>query len=200
MSDTSLVWFRRDLRLFDHAALHKALKNSQRVIAVFIFDSTILQTLPRQDRRLAFIWHSLQQLKNSLREHGSDLLVRHGDPCYEIPCLAQQYRVGSVYANHDYEPEAISRDANVAQQLAAQGIRFHSYKDQVIFERDEILTQTQSMYSVFTPYKRAWLAKVDDFYLRSYPVLPYLDKLARLTEPELPSLSKLGFEDSNIDL
>ncbi|SFB03858.1 deoxyribodipyrimidine photo-lyase type I [Collimonas sp. OK607] len=200
MSATAIVWFRRDLRLFDHAALHKALRNSQRVIAVFIFDSTILQTLPKRDPRLAFIWHSLQQLKTSLREQGSDLLVRYGDPCREIPALAQQYRAAAVYANNDYEPEAICRDAGVAQQLAAQGIGFHSYKDQVIFEKDEILTQAQGMYSVFTPYKRVWLAKVDDFYLRSYPVLPYLNNLARLTEPELPPLSELGFEDCNVDL
>ncbi len=199
MYSTALIWFRRDLRLFDHAALYQALKNSQRVVAVFIFDSTILDELPRQDRRVAFIWHSLQQLKASLREQGSDLIVRHGDPCDEIPLLAQQCKANAVYTNHDYEPSAILRDASVAQQLGAQGIAFHTYKDQVIFEKDEIQTQAQRMYSVFTPYKRAWLARLDDFYLRSYPVRSYFGHLEKFTDSALPSLSALGFDDVNVD-
>ncbi|MQQ99748.1 cryptochrome/photolyase family protein [Glaciimonas soli] len=199
MYSTVLIWFRRDLRLFDHAALYHALKNSQRVIAVFIFDSTILDGLPRQDRRVAFIWHSLQQLKTSLREQGSDLIVRHGDPCNEIPLLAQRYKANAVYTNHDYEPSAILRDASVCRQLAAQGVGFHTYKDQVIFEKDEIQTQAQQMYSVFTPYKRAWLARLDDFYLRSYPVQPYFDHLEKFIDGALPNLSELGFDDVNVD-
>ena len=201
MSDSgkALIWFRRDLRLFDQAALHYALKASSQVLAVFIFDTEILAQLPRQDRRVAFIWHSLQQLKAELMEHGSDLIVRHGKATDEIPRLARERKASAVYTNHDYEPLAIARDADVAQQLSAQGIGFHSFKDQVIFERDEIVTQAGGMYRVFTPYKRSWLANVNEARLKSYPIQPYVQRLAKFTEPKLPSLSELGFEDSDVE-
>ena len=195
----SIVWFRRDLRLFDHAALHHALKASSHVIAVFIFDTEILAQLPRQDRRVAFIWQSLQQLKAELIAHGSDLIVRHGKATEEILRLAQEYKASAVYTNHDYEPTAIVRDADVALQLATQGIAFHSYKDQVIFEKDEILTQAGSMYSVFTSYKRSWLARVNDAHLQSYPIQPHVQHLAKLTAPRLPSLSELGFDACDVE-
>lgn len=198
MPVTSLVWFRRDLRLFDHAALHAALQASQRVIAVFVFDTTILAGLNRADRRLAFIWHSLQQLKTSLNEYGSDLVIAQGDPCTEIPRLAKEYQASGVYTNHDYEPAAILRDLTVAEQLAAQQCALYSYKDQVIFEKDEVLTKTGGMYSVFTPYKRAWLAKLNDFYLKSYPVKPYVNRLAPLSTGPLPSLAELGFDETDV--
>ena len=142
MSKTALVWFRRDLRLFDHAALHHALNNAanngQKVICVFIFDSTILAHLPKKDRRVAFIWHSLVQLKTALQEHGSDLVVRHGDPVELIPQLAQEFSAAAIYTNHDIEPAAIKRDASVEQKLNQQGQQFHHFKDQVIFEKDQI--------------------------------------------------------------
>ena len=196
---SALVWFRRDLRLFDHAALHHALKASSNVTAVFVFDTAILAQLPRQERRVAFIWHSLQQLKAELMEHGSDLIVRYGKATDEIPRLAQERNAVAVYSNHDYEPAAIARDADVARQLAGLGIGFHSYKDQVIFEKDEILTQAGGMYSVFTPYKRSWLAKVNDAYLKSYPIQPYVHRLARFSERSMPSLSELGFDDIDVE-
>jgi deoxyribodipyrimidine photo-lyase len=198
MPTTSLIWFRRDLRLFDHAALHHALKASQKVIAVFIFDRSILDGLKRDDRRIAFIWHSLQQLKASLMAEGSDLVIRHGKAELEIPRLAAEFNATAVYTNHDYEPAAIVRDANVAEQLATAGCQLHSYKDQVIFEKDEVLTKTGGMYSVFTPYKRSWLAKLNDFYLTSYPIKPYLKQLAPLPLQAMPSLAVLGFDDIDV--
>lgn len=197
--DNSLVWLRRDLRLFDHAALHHALTLSSQVIIAFIFDTDILAPLPRQDRRVAFIWHSLLQLKAELMAHGSDLVVRYGKATEEIPRLAQERKISAVYTNHDYEPAAITRDAKVAQQLEEQGIAFHSYKDQVIFEKNEILTQAGGMYSVFTPYKRQWLAKFDEVRPHSYPILPYVQSLAKFSEPKLPSLSILGFESIDVE-
>ncbi|MBY0446635.1 MAG: deoxyribodipyrimidine photo-lyase, partial [Burkholderiales bacterium] len=169
---TSIVWFRRDLRLFDHAALHHALKASKNVISVFIFDTAILDGLSKEDRRVAFIWQSLQQLKAALIAQGSDLIIRHGIASDEIPRLVAEFKATAVYCNHDYEPAAIARDLSVAEQLASMDCHFYSFKDQVVFEKDEVLTKTGGMYSVFTPYKRAWLAKVNDFYLKSYPVQP----------------------------
>ncbi|MFC7418687.1 cryptochrome/photolyase family protein [Iodobacter arcticus] len=195
---TSLIWFRRDLRLFDHAALHHALKASQNVIAVFIFDTAILDGLSKEDRRVAFIWHSLQQLKAALIEQGSDLIIRHGMASDEIPRLAAEFKATAVYCNHDYEPAAIARDLSVAEQLATMDCRFYSFKDQVIFEKDEVLTKTSGMYSVFTPYKRAWLAKVNDFYFKSYPIRPYLNRLAPLSGKAMPTLAELGFDEIDV--
>jgi len=195
----ALVWLRRDLRLFDHAALHHALKECTQVMVVFIFDNDILATLLRQDRRVTFIWQCLLQLKAELVAHGSDLVVCHGKATEKIPQLAKERNATAVYTNHDYEPTAIARDARVAHQLAELGIAFHSYKDQVIFERDEILTQAGGMYSVFTPYKRNWLAKVNDAHLQSYPIQPHLQNLAKFTDSALPSLSELGFDECDVE-
>ena len=132
MAHTALVWLRRDLRLFDHAALHHALVSGHQVLCVFIFDKTILDGLPRSDRRVAFIWESLSQLKQELNALGSDLIVRHGTPTALIPRLADEFDAAAVYANRDYEPNAIARDAQVEDHLAAEGKSLHLFKDQVI--------------------------------------------------------------------
>ena len=201
---TLLVWFRRDLRLFDHAALHHALlmgiKTGQRVCCAFIFDRPILTSLPRQDRRVSFIWHSLQELKAELKQHGSDLIVRHAVASEAIPLLAQQLNATAVYANHDIEPVAIRRDADVARQLAEQGREFHTYKDQVIFEKNDILTQNGGMYQVFTPYKRAWLDRLTESCMQSWPVTPYLSQLAPLAPQAMPSQADLGFDAMDISV
>lgn len=196
---TSLCWLRRDLRLFDHAALYHALKNSRAVQCVFVFDTDILQALPNKaDRRVEFIWHSLAELKTELQKLGSDLHVLHGSATVLIPQLAQQIGATAVFCNHDYEPSAIARDAHVAEQLATQNCVLHSYKDQVIFERDEILTGGGTPYHVFTPYKNAWLKKLNDFYLRAYPTEKYFAALAKFSAPALPSLAQLGFAKTNL--
>ncbi|MBV8664947.1 MAG: deoxyribodipyrimidine photo-lyase [Burkholderiaceae bacterium] len=195
---TVFAWFRRDLRLFDHAALYQALKASSRVIPVFVFDTTILASLPRNDRRVAFIRESLVELQAELAQHGSGLVVAHGDPLTEIPRLAAEYGAQAVYVNHDYEPSAIARDAAVATSLQTQGVQFYSFKDQVIFEKNEILTQSGGMYSVFTPYKRNWLAKINDFHLKSYSVRSHLHHLAQGIAGMLPSLGSLGFDETDV--
>ncbi len=195
----SLCWLRRDLRLFDHAALYHALKNSQAVQCVFVFDTDILQALPNQaDRRVEFIWHSLAELKSELQKLGSDLHVLHGSATVLIPQLAAQIGAEAVFCNHDYEPSAIARDAHVAEKLAAQNCVLHSYKEQVIFERDEILTGGGTPYHVFTPYKNAWLKKVNAFYLRAYPTEKYFAALAKFSAAALPSLAQLGFAKTNL--
>ncbi|HPE05116.1 MAG TPA: deoxyribodipyrimidine photo-lyase, partial [Thauera sp.] len=175
---SALVWFRRDLRSFDHAALYHALRFADRVHCVFVFDTAILDALPsRHDRRVDFIHASLAELDAALDAMaraaggaGGGLIVRHGRAEDEIPRLAVALGVDKVFANRDYEPDAIVRDSRVAQALAEAGIGYEDFKDQVIFERDEVLTQTGKPYSVFTPYKNAWLKKVDDFQLESYAV------------------------------
>ena len=200
-----LVWFRRDLRAHDHAALFHALKACRQVHCAFVFDTAILDPLPRADRRVEFIRDSLVQLDAALRALGrspdAGLVVVHGEARREIPRLAQALGVQAVFANHDDEPQAMERDAAVRGALADEGVALHTYKDHVIFERQEVMTQTGTPYSVFTPYKNAWLAKVDDFFLRSYPVGKYAAHLAPRPQRwrrEVPSLADIGFQPTNL--
>lgn len=196
---TALVWLRRDLRLSDHAALATALSQHAQVVPVFIFDRTILDPLPTKDRRVAFIHGCLAELKATLRAYDSDLIVRVGDPSQEIPALASEFGAAAVYANRDYEPTAIARDHIVAEKLAAAGVDWHDFKDQVIFERDEILTRGNTPFSVFTPYWRTWRVRFSPGDTAEYHVTPYLKHLARLPAQQLPSLGVLGFVEPDED-
>ncbi|MGJ7522922.1 cryptochrome/photolyase family protein [Variovorax sp. LT1P1] len=196
-----LMWFRRDLRVDDNAALWRALRTCREVVCVFVFDKAILDPLPDTDRRVEFIRESLVALDADLRALGGGLIVRHAVAEEEIPELAHALDVQAVFANRDYEPAAIERDATVFGALANAGITFHTAKDQVVFERDEVLTKVGQPYTVFTPYKRAWLAKVDDFFLKPYPSRGYAESLiappARYDAP-VPALKDLGFETTNL--
>jgi deoxyribodipyrimidine photo-lyase len=195
----ALVWFRRDLRTHDHAAFYHALKAGRAVYCAFVFDTEILDALPRRaDRRVEFIWHSVQELASALRRNGGDLLVLHGRARDEIPRLAARLGVQAVYANRDYEAQARARDAAVASALAAQGVAFRSFKDQVVFEPGEVLTQGSTPFQVYTPYKNAWLKKLDGSSLQGYAVEKQLARLARPAAAAMPSLAALGFETTNL--
>ena len=195
----SLVWFRRDLRDYDQAALYHALKNSEQVFCIFVFDTEILNQLQdKADRRVEFIWESLKELKAALQKHGGDLIVEHGNAKECIIKQAQKLGVNAVFSNRDYEPTAVARDADVAQQLATLNIEFHQFKDQVLFEKDEVLTQQGKPYGVFTPYKNAHLKKLDDFFLQAYPVDRYIQNLAKQHASAIPSLSEIGFKTTNL--
>ncbi|HEX8955703.1 MAG TPA: deoxyribodipyrimidine photo-lyase [Burkholderiaceae bacterium] len=198
--DTSLVWFRRDLRCFDHAALHHALVQSRRVYCTFIFDTDILDALPRADRRVEFIRDSLAELDAQLRKHGGAMIVRHARAETEIPRLAQELGAEAVFTNHDYEPAAIARDAAVERALESAERKFFGFKDQVIFEKKEVLSQAGKPFSVFTPYKNAWLrqlALAPDC-IDALPTEPYFNRLARRGEETVPTLAQLGFEKTNL--
>lgn len=190
--ETSLCWFRRDLRLDDHAALYHALKTSRKVHCVFLFDTDILEGLPRDDRRVTFIRESVRELSGKLGELGSTLHVLHGKAWQEIPEIAGRMGADAVFCNRDYEPSAIERDGKVAEAL--QGVEFLDFKDHVIFERDEVLSGSGRPYAVFTPYRKSWIGKLDGFYLRSYPTERYFSSLAQGEPAPLPSLESLGFE------
>ncbi|MCV2357620.1 DNA photolyase family protein [Paucibacter sp. TC2R-5] len=197
----ALIWFRRDLRASDQAALHHALKSAEQVFCVFVFDSDILSELPRSDRRVAFIWAALGALDADLGalKPGAGLIVRHGSAKDVLPQLAAELQVQAVFCNHDDEPAALARDALVGERLASFGCQFKSFKDHVVFERSEVLTAVGKPYSVFTPYKNAWLRKLEPFYLRAYPVLPYADALASSPlRRGVPSLAEIGFEATNL--
>ena len=195
----SICWLRRDLRLHDHAALFHALKDSTAVHCVFVFDTDILDELANKaDRRVEFIWRSVQELHAELEKLGSTLHVLHGSAQQLIPQLARQLKASAVYCNHDVEPDAIERDANVAHQLDESGIAFRDFKDQAIFERDEVLNGSGKPFAVFTPYKNAWLKKLNEFYLRAYPTERYFSTLAQCPPAPLLGLEKLGFKLTNL--
>ena len=197
--DRALVWFRRDLRLDDHAALYHALRTSRQVFCVFVLDRDILDGLPRADRRVEFILGALQVLDDELRQHGGALVVRHAVAADEIPRLATELAVQAVFANHDDEPAALRRDGLVEQRLRAQGVALKNFKDHVVFERREVMTGTGGPYGVFTPYKNAWLRKVDAFYLSSYPVRRHAAPLASHDLARgVPSLADIGFEPAGL--
>jgi deoxyribodipyrimidine photo-lyase len=206
--DRALVWFRRDLRADDHAALYQALRSARAVWCVFIFDRDILDPLPRRDRRVEFIRDSLHELNSMLAALGAahghagvGLIVRHGHARTQLPQLANLLQVQAVYANHDDEPAALARDTQVRDTLTASGIAWHTSKDHVVFERSELLTGAGKPYSVFTPYKNAWLKKVEPFFLKAYPIEPHADSLAAPPEQAatgVPTLGELGFEPSNL--
>jgi len=200
----SLVWFRRDLRAFDHAALHHALRSSQQVYCVFVYDTDILDGLPQDDRRLRFIHASLAQLDVELRRLGGYLIVRHGSARDEVVALAEELGIDAVHANSDYEPSAIARDDEVAARLAERDCAFHGYKDQVIFEKQEVLTLAGGVFSVFTPYKNAWLKRLAAHpeTLAAYPVDAFAHTFARPTgaPPALPGLDDIGFTSGEAPL
>lgn len=190
----ALVWFRRDLRVDDHAALYHALKSAREVFCAFVLDRDILDALPRADRRVEFILGALQVLDEDLRRLGGALVVRHGVAADEIPRLAAELGVQAVFTNHDDEPQALMRDAQVAELLKPLNAEMRTFKDHVIFERREVMTAAGGAYGVFTPYKNAWLKKVDAFYLSSYPVERHAQALAQTgLATGVPALRDIGF-------
>lgn len=198
-----LVWFRRDLRADDQAALYHALTQCEQVHCAFVFDRDILDVLPRADRRVAFIRDCLVELDETLRamspQGNGGLIVLHAVASDALPTLAAQLGVNAVFANHDDEPQALARDATVRSRLAAAGVAFHTSKDHTVFERSEVLTLSGTPYSVFTPYKNAWLKKIDPFYLQSYDTASHAHRLAPRPlghRTGVPALVDLGFENA----
>ncbi len=195
MKKAAIFWFRRDLRLHDNAALYHALKSGYPVLPVFIFDKQILDILSHKaDARVAFIHHTITALSEALQAHGSSLSVFHATPLEAFHELAKHYDLAGVYTNHDYEPYASERDASVRAFLTAKGLGFHTYKDQCIFEKDEVTKDDGKPYTVFTPYSRRWKAAMNDFYIRPYPNEAYFNNFLPIPPMAIPSLKALGFE------
>jgi deoxyribodipyrimidine photo-lyase len=169
------------------------------VQALFIFDRDILDKLDdKHDRRLVFIHLQLKELNRKLREQGATLLVKHGRPCDVWKALTGEYRIDSVYTNHDYEPYALKRDAEIREYLESGNIAFHTFKDQVVFEKDEVVKDDGTPYTVFTPYSKKWKQKVRGDHFRSYPSGELKGKFLKSSFREVPSLKSLGFEEFEI--
>ena len=207
--ERGLVWFRRDLRLADQAALYHALKRCRQVWCLFVFDTEILEPLLaaglRRDRRVEFIRDSIVQLSDALRDaspHGeARLIVRHGPARDLVPEIAATLGVDAVFVNRDYEPAAIARDRYVADTLAASGRTLFDFKDQAVFDRDEIVTQSGTPFAVYTPYRRAWQRTLVPFHVTAYPVEKYAAQLAAVpaaVDRPIPTLADMGFEATNL--
>lgn len=195
MSKVSVFWFRRDLRLHDNAGLYHALKSGYPVLPVFIFDREILDKLEdKKDRRVSFIHQAIHDLQNQLRQSGSSLLVKYGSPSEVFPALLEEYDVETIFLNHDYEPYALERDEMVQEFVRSEGVDFRTYKDQAIFEKNEVLSGAGSPYTVFTPYSRKWKEKLNTFYLKSYPNEKYFSNFLQTKPFIIPALEEMGFE------
>lgn len=197
-NSVNLFWFRRDLRITDNAGLYHALKEGKPVVPLFIFDKTILDELEdKRDRRVHFIYAALQEMQQALVRKGSALVVRYGKPVEVFRELLQKYSVEKVFTNGDYEAYARKRDAEVQELLRGTSVQFYTHKDQVIFEKKEVVKDNGEPYSVFTPYSRKWHAKLTDFYLKSYPVSKWAGNFFKSPPQPFPSLASMGFTEAD---
>jgi deoxyribodipyrimidine photo-lyase len=200
MSKIVLFWFRRDLRLSDNAGLYHALKSGLPVLPIFIFDKNILDKIQdKNDLRVQFIHQTLTALKAELESLGSTLSVFYGTPETVFPKLIEDNAIEAIYTNNDYERYALERDDMVQEYVRSEGVDFKSFKDQVIFEKKEILSNSNESYSVFTPYMKKWKARLTDGDTKSYPTELYFSKFVQASEvaaSSMPSLAQMGFEAS----
>ncbi len=194
----SIFWFRRDLRLEDNAGLYHALKSGHPVQPVFIFDTNILDELEdKADQRLTFIYEALARIQEQLVKLGATLDVRHGQPETVFQALEKYYDIQSIFLNQDYEPYARKRDNAIYSYFKEKGTSVRGFKDQVIFEKNEVLKNDGKPYTIYTPYANKWLSLVTPFFLKSYPTKKYRNNFHKRSETKLPSLQKLGFKNTH---
>ncbi len=194
MNTVHIAWFRRDLRLTDNAMLYHALREGIPVLPIFIFDRHILDRLEEKtDRRVAFIHAALQDMQQQLMAMGSSLHVFYGTPEEVFTQLLTEYRVAGVFTNHDYEPYAQQRDARIAKMLLTAGVALQTFKDQVIFEKSEVVKDDNLPYTVFTPYSRKWKATLTSSDVQPYPATAYYTHFYKCTPVALPTIEALGF-------
>lgn len=193
----TIFWFRRDLRLEDNVGLFHSLIENEKVLPIFIFDNTILSQLEKIDSRVSFIHELLENIQKKFNAHGKSLAVFHGNPKEIFEKLVNENKINSVYTNHDYEPYARKRDKELNDFFKLNGIAFKTCKDQVIFEKSEIVKDDGNPYVVYTPYSKRWKEKLSKTVIQTYPSQNYLDKISEHNYPLL-SLTDIGFEKSQI--
>ena len=193
---SNIFWFRRDLRLEDNTALIEALNSSNSVVPIFIFDSNILKSLPKDDARITFIYSQLRKINNQLKENKSSILVKHGDPKEIFQEILLELDIKHVYSNKDYEPYAISRDQDITNLLANHGVSHFQFKDQVIFEPHEVLKDNGDPYTVYTPYKNKWLSIYKQKSIEIFDSVNYGNFFKKSFS--FPDLIEIGFSNSNI--
>ena len=193
----NLFWFRRDLRLDDNAGLFHALQSDEEVLPIFIFDDSILSQLPKDDARVTFIHNQLEKIQNQLQTSGKSLAVFHGSPFDVFSKLIDENQIKTVFTNHDYEPYARKRDLELYHLFKEHNIEFKTSKDQVIFEKSEVVKDDGTPYVVYTPYSNKWKENFKKIQLVNYNSEDYLEKIAVHSYPFL-SLNEIGFEISKI--
>ncbi|PIB32212.1 deoxyribodipyrimidine photolyase [Gaetbulibacter sp. 5U11] len=194
----NIFWFRRDLRLDDNVGFFNALKSDHPVLPIFIFDKAILDHLPKDDARVTFIYNTLQNMRNTLQEeHKSSIAMYHDNPKDVFKTLMVEYTIDTVFTNHDYEPYATKRDKEIEALLSENQIKFKTYKDQVIFEKDEVVKKDGDPYVVYTPYMRVWKENFKSYNLEIYYTNNYLNNLVKHTRLPNLSLSDIGFTKSS---
>ena len=197
MQTVNIFWFRRDLRLTDNAGLFQALQSNNPVLPIFIFDKNILDTLvDKNDRRVAFIHAAVKEIQSSLLNMGSSLQVFYTTPQEAFKKLTEVYSIDKVFTNHDYEPYASERDHEIAVFLKTAGATLHTYKDQVIFEKAEVVKDDGKPYTVFTPYSRKWKALQTDKDFKSFSIEKYFNNFLRSAALKIPSLPDMGFMET----
>lgn len=197
-SPINIFWFRRDLRLDDNIGFYEALKSNHPVLPIFIFDSTILNDLPKDDARVTFIFETLQKMRDTLqKEHHSSIAMYHGKPLDIFKQLIEEYNIKTVFTNHDYEPYAKARDAEIEALLSKHEIAFRTFKDQVIFEKNEVVKSNGDPYVVYTPYMKTWKAHFKNHDLKIYYTNEYLDNVVKHSRLPNLGLSDMGFTTSN---
>lgn len=197
--NTALFWFRRDLRFDDNAGLFHALKSGLAVLPVFIFDTDILHQLEdKRDKRVDLIHQRLTELNSELQKHGSALLVKYGNPVEILPALCEQFKVNQLFLNEDYEPDAIARDNEINRIVASKNIAFHSFKDQVIFAKNEVLKPDGTPYSIFTAYSNKWKLLLSETTIPAYNSEALFDNFYKYNSFTMPSLAEIGFEATGV--
>jgi len=199
-STINICWFRRDLRLNDQHAFYEALKGPYPVIPLFIFDRSILDKLENKaDKRVQFIHEAITEMDTELKKQESGFNVQYGFPLDIFEKLSKEFNIAAVYTNHDYEPYAQERDTAIEKFLKEKGISFHHYKDQVVFEKDEVVKDDGKPYTVFTPYSRKWKLALADKGIASYPSEKHLSNTLKYQPDNIPSLASMGFERTEAD-
>ncbi|WP_435413007.1 cryptochrome/photolyase family protein [Psychroserpens mesophilus] len=194
----NIFWFRRDLRLDDNVGFYQALQSDFPVLPIFIFDTEILDKLPKDDARITFIHETLQSMRDTLRkEHDSSIAMYHGKPIDIYKELIKEFEIHSVYTNRDYEPYAKDRDLEIKDFLSKHNIEFKTFKDQVIFEKDEVVKKDGDPYVVYTPYMKVWKDTFKSHELEIYYTNSYLKNLVQHSRLPNVSLSDIGFTKPN---
>jgi deoxyribodipyrimidine photo-lyase len=205
----NIFWFRRDLRLADNAGLYHALKSGKKVLPIFIFDTNILDDLQdRKDARVTFLHETICQLNEELKAFGSSLIVKYGTPESVWEALIKEYEIDAVFTNRDYEPYALNRDETVKNILASANIECHTFKDHVLFEKDEVLKDDGLPYTVFTPYSRKWRKVLESkieadgtlSHFNSYPTETYFSNFYNIDNQEVITLAAMNFERSEMEI
>ena len=198
--EINICWFRRDLRLEDNAALYHALKSNFPVLAVFIFDTDILHQFEnKKDKRVQFIYETLEKLNSELKKHQSSFWIGHSTPLQTFEQICNEFEVRQVFANHDYEPYAIERDLKVKNFLAQRNIVFNTYKDQVIYEKSEIVKANGEPYTIFTPYSKLWKDKFKHGIIQQFASEKNFSNLFRTKPFHFLSFHEIGFEKTTVE-